>query len=156
MSEPSLLHLPHQLVIFRVGETHYGIDIEAVGEILPVLPITSTPGAPVGVLGLADVRKQVVPVFDLHVRFGVPRPQDSSDTRMILVEVGEGSVAMLVDAVEEVLTVKREDFQSVATPGNTSSVGYLNGVVRAEEKLMLWIDHNRLVPSAVTASLVAA
>ena len=156
MSELSLFHVPRQLVIFRVGETHYGIDIEAVDEILPMLPITSTPGAPAGVLGLADVRKQVVPVFDLHVRFGVQRPPDSGATRLILVETEHGAVAVLVDAVEEVLSVKREDIQSVATPGSAAAIGYLNGVVRRDDRLTLWVDHNGLVPASVGEVAAAA
>ena len=156
MSEIALLHVPRQLVIFRVGETYYGVDIEAVEEILTLLPITVTPGAPAGVLGLADVRKRVVPVYDLHARFGVPRPADDGETRLILVNVDGASVAMLVDEVDEVLNVTREDFQSVSTPGSTAAVGYLSGVVRTESKLMLWVDHARLVPQAVRAVSAAA
>ena len=156
MSEIALLHVPRQLVIFRVGETFYGVDIEAVEEILALLPVTATPGAPAGVLGLADVRKRVVPVFDLHARFGVPRPADTSETRLILVSVEGTSVAMLVDEVDEVLNVKRDDYQSVVTPGNTGAVGYLNGVVRTESKLLLWVDHSRLVPPVVRAVSAAA
>ncbi len=155
MSEISLLHVPRQLVLFRVGETRYGVDIASVGEILPILSVTATPGAPGGVLGLADVRKKVVPIFDLHWKFGIPRPEDSKSTRLILVEVEGGSVAMLVDAVEEVVTVKREDFQGVTTPGNTSALGYLNGVLRSANGLTLWVDHNRLVPQGVADALAA-
>lgn len=156
MSEVSLLHVPRQLVLFRVGETHYGIDIESVDEILPLLPVTATPGAPGGVLGLADVRKRVVPVFDLHWRFGLPKPEPTGDTRLILVDSGEGPVAMLVDEVEEVLTVAREDFQSVLPPGDRSSLSYLSGVIRKNDRLTLWIDHNRLVPGGVGEVTAAA
>jgi purine-binding chemotaxis protein CheW len=151
MPEVSFINTPHQLVVFRVGGTHYGIDIESVDEILPVLPITATPGVVPGVLGLADVRKQVVPVFDLHVRFGVPAPESSGDTRLVLVETSAGSVAMLVDCVEEVLTVRREEFQSVATPGSAKATGYLQGVVRKDDKLILWVDHEGLVPAGIAA-----
>ncbi len=156
MSEIALLRVPRQLVVFRVGETYYGMDIEAVEEILTLLPITATPGAPAGVLGLADVRKRVVPVYDLHARFGLPRPAESGETRLILVNVDGASVAMLVDEVDEVLNVTRDDFQSVTTPGSTADVGYLSGVVRTEAKLMLWVDHARLVPHAVRSVAVAA
>lgn len=147
MSEISMIHAPRQLVLFRVGETHYGFDIEVVDEILPVLNITLTPGAPAGVLGLADVRKEVVPVFDLHWKFGVPRAANNPDERLILVETDSGAVAMLVDAVEEVVTVGRDAFHSVATPGRTIDIGYLSGVLRHNDRLTLWIDHNRLVPN---------
>lgn len=146
MAKVAVLHPPRQLVLFRVGETHYGLDIEAVGEILPVLPVTALPGAPAGVIGIADVRERVVPVFDLHWKFGVPTPGSNPEARLILVRAGEGPVALLVGAVEEVVTVAREDFQSVTTPGSVSSLGYLNGVVRRGDRLVLWIDHARLVP----------
>ena len=140
---------PRQLVLFRVADTHYAVDIDVVDEILPVLAITPLPGAPGGVLGLADVRKQVVPVFDLHWRFGVAADEDSTESRLILVETEDGGVALLVDAVEEVLTVSPDDFQQVDAPGNRGGLGYLNGVIRSDDRLVLWIDHQRVVPSGV-------
>ena len=151
MSEPALLHAPRQLVVFRVGQTHYGFDIDSVNEILPVLPITPAPGSPPGVLGLADVRKKVVPVFDLHWKFDVPATE-SSDARLVLVQGESGPVAMLVDAVEEVLTVSREQFQQVSTPGNTGGLSYLSGVLRHNAQLVLWVDHSRLVPAGLAAA----
>lgn len=156
MPEVALLHVPGQVVVFRVGPTSYGIVIDAVQEILPMLPITAAPGAPAGVLGLADVRKRVVPVFDLHVRFGVSRPADSNETRLILVNVEDTSVAMLVDGVDEVLNVTRDEVQPAATLGRAAAVDYLVGVVRSGEKLLLWVDHSRLVPRAVRAVASAA
>lgn len=156
MSNPNPLHAPRQLVVFRVGETDYGLDIDAVEEILPLLDITPLAGAPGGVLGIADVRKRVVPIFDLHWKFGVPKPAFDTRTRLILVEVDEGPVALLVDEVAEVMSVNRENFQSVATPGDNSGLGYLNGVFREESGLVLWIDHVRLVPGGVARSALVA
>ena len=154
---PSPVHIPRQLVVFRVGATDYGLDIDAVEEILPLLDITSLAGAPGGVLGIADVRKRVVPIFDLHWKFGMPKPAFDPNTRLILVEVGEGPVGLLVDEVAEVLSVNRESFQSVATPGDNSGLGYLNGVFREASGLVLWVDHLRLVPNGVArTALVAA
>lgn len=152
MAEVAVLRPPRQLVLFRVGETHYGLDIESVDEILPILPVTAAPGAPGGVLGFADVRKHVVPVFDLHWKFGVPVPESNPEARFILVESAEGPVALLVDAVEEVVTVSREDFQPVAAPGKTSELAYLNGVLRRGDRLTLWVDHKRLVPKTGLAA----
>lgn len=156
MSDVAMLRIPRQLVLFRVGNTHYCLDIDAVDEILPLLAITPVAGAQDGVLGLADVRKRVVPVFDLHWKFGVPRPADERDSRLILVDAAQGPVALLVDAVEEVLTVQREDFQQVAPPGDRRGLGYLNGVVRRADSLVVWVDHRRLVPDDVTSVLQAA
>lgn len=149
MADVAVLHTPRQLVVFRVGETRYGLDIDSVSEILGQLPITALGGAPKGILGIAEVRKRVVPVFDLHWKFGLPRPEMSKNTRMILVEVAEGPVALLVDGVDEVVTAPREAYQPVYTPGDRAGIEYLSGVVRLDAGFVLWVDHTRLVPGGV-------
>jgi purine-binding chemotaxis protein CheW len=149
MKPIDLVHVPRQLVVFRVGPTQYGLDIDSVDEILPLLTVTPLAGAPCGVLGIADVRNRVVPIFDLHWKFGIPRPATDSHTRLVLVEAAEGPVGLLVDAVDEVVTVGREAFQPVSTPGDSSGLGYLKGVFRENRGLVLWVDHLQLVPSGV-------
>lgn len=156
VTETGLQKVPRQLVLFRVGDTHYAVDIDSVDEILPVLTITPLPGAPGGVLGLADVRKEVVPVFDLHWKFGVIGAENTNESRLILVETEEWRVALLVDAVEEVLTVAPDDYQQVEAPGSKSALGYLNGVIRRADRLVLWIDHERVVPGGVHGLAQAA
>lgn len=154
MSDVAFLHTPKQLVVFRVGETRYGLDIDSVSEILAVLSITALGGAPKGVLGMAELRKRVVPVFDLHWKFGLPKPPADKQTRMILVEVDEGPVALLVDGVDEVVTPPRDAYQPVHTPGETEELGYLEGVVRLEAGFVLWVDHKQLVPSGVVKKAI--
>jgi len=156
MSDVQMLRVPAQLVVFRVGPTHYGLDIEAVEEILAPQPVTPLAGAPSGVLGLIDVRKKVVPVFDLHWKFGVPRKESDPSARMILVETDDGPVALLVDSVEEVVTLPREAFQPVSAPGNVSQLSYLAGVVRHRDNLVLWVDQRPLVPSGIARTAAAA
>jgi purine-binding chemotaxis protein CheW len=140
--------LPRQLVIFRVAETRYGFDIDAVDEILAPQRVTALPDAPNGVLGLADVRGKVLPVFDLHWKFGVP-DASSKDARFVIVRTYEGPVALLVDAVEEVVISAGDAFQQITTPGHNEGLGYLNGVFHHADALVLWVDPMRLVPSGI-------
>lgn len=154
MAEVELLRTPRQLVTFRVGETTYGLDIDAVSEILPLLPVTAIGGGPRGILGMVQVRKLVVPVFDLHRKFGVDRPSDERGARLILVEVAAGPVAFRVDEVHEVLTVPRTAYQEVPAVGSDEGVAYLAGVVQVGAELVLWVDHHRLVPSSIVKRAV--
>ncbi|MBI5946682.1 MAG: purine-binding chemotaxis protein CheW [Chloroflexi bacterium] len=155
MATVESLHPPRQLVVFRVGTTRYGIDIELVNEILSPLPVTLLPGVTRHVAGVVEVRDRVMPVFDLRSRFKSTEPTDDHDSRMVLVEVNDGPVAMTVDGVEEVVTVPREAYQSIAAPGDRSGLGYLKGVVRRDGHLVLWIDPRALIPSG-TLELAAA
>ena len=148
MDEPVFLQVPRQLVIFKVGGTDYGVDIAVVAEILAPVPVTPIAKAPGGVLGLINVRKRVIPVFDLHWKFDVER-DEAAPSRMIVVEHFEGPVALLVDSVQEVATLVREDYQPVHKLGDSSGTTYLLGCVRRGDRLVLWVDHNLLVPNGV-------
>lgn len=147
--------VPRQLVVFRVGPTAFGVDIAAVQEILPLLPVTRTPGAPAGVLGVADVRNRVIPVFDLHLHFGLKRPDDSRETRLIVVDAGQAPVAVLVDGVDQVVNVGAEDIQPVRSAGSVAAPAYVNGVLRTADRLVLWVEPEALIPEPVQMAAAA-
>lgn len=146
------------LVIFRVGDTRYGIGIDSVDEIILDLPVTPLPRAPKGVLGVMDVRGRVVPVFDLHHRFGIGQRRATAESRMVLVSLPEGAVALPVDEVHEVASVDSSQVQPVEVPGRAGELDYLSGVVHHRDQLVLWVEPGRLIPAAVqrTRRLAAA
>jgi purine-binding chemotaxis protein CheW len=145
--------VPHQVVVFRVAETRYAIDIAGVDEILAVPPITPIAGAPNGVVGLVNIRGRIAPVFDLRWKFGVATNSEAQGCRLVLVETGAGPVALHVDSVEEVRTVGQGEIQPVRTPGASDGLGYLRGVLRRADELVLWVDHLTLVPDSAVRSL---
>ena len=155
MPDPVFAHVPRQLVIFRVGETQYGLDIASVGEILAPLPITRIPGAPGGILGLVTARDRIVPLFDLHWKFGL-LCDESAPSRLILVDHIDGPVALLVDSVDEVTVIAREAYQPVRTLGDPAAIGYIRGCVRRDDRLVLWVDHNQLVPNGAVSAAMRA
>ncbi len=136
------------LVVFRVGVTCYGIAIDAVEEILPEREVARLPRAPRGMTGVVDVRSRVVPVYDLHARFGVYQRQSTPDSRMVLVKVKGDTIALPVDGVDEVASIDTTAVQTVELPGKTGELKYLVGVVQHRGQLVLWIDPERLFPQA--------
>jgi chemotaxis signal transduction protein len=132
-----------------VGATRYGISIDAVDEILPELQVTPLPRAPQGVIGIVDVRNRVVPVYDIHQRFGLVKRQSTFDSRTILVSLAEGPVALPVDGVDEVASIDPAAVQAVEVPGRSGELGYLIGVVHHRGQLVLWVDPDQLIPVAV-------
>lgn len=155
MSDVSVLRVPAQLVIFRVGPTRYGLDIDAVQEILAPQPLTALAGSTDGMVGLVEVRKRVVPTFDLRWKFGVARPEHDVQFRLIMVQVEGGPVALLADGVDEVAVLPRDAYQPVNAPGTTSGLSYLRGVARWRDSLILWVDHHSLVPKGIAQAMAA-
>ncbi len=108
-------------LLFRVGESVYGCDIDSVREIVPFRRATRLPGAPPFVLGLINLRGTILTVLDLGRRLQ-PRRAPIGDGSIILVDYGTRVVGI---AVEEVMDVRNVDVQETA--GETDSAG---GVVR--------------------------
>lgn len=110
-----------ELCAIAAGEEEYVIDLRRVREIVPPVPVTAVPRAPPFVEGVAHLRGAVVPVIDVRKRLGVsPRPDDRH-TRFLLVTVGRRVLALVVDAVLEVVRVPRSHIRPAA--GLTGEAG---------------------------------
>src|SRR3990172_1896858 len=100
MAEDRMLE-QHQLVVFEVSNESFGIDINAVQEIIRVQAITDVPKAPAHVKGIINLRGKVIPVLDLRGKFGLPQTDETKATRIVVVEVAGTTVGMIVDGVSE-------------------------------------------------------
>ena len=100
--------MENQLVVFDMADEFYGIDIAGVEGIIKMQAITAVPRAPAFVEGVTNLRGNVVPVIDLRRRFGIPAGEETKDTRIVVVEVGDTTIGMIVDGVSEVLRIDDE------------------------------------------------
>lgn len=135
-----------QLVVFQLGNETYGVDIAIVREIIRMQSITPVPRTPDFVEGVINLRGKVIPVIDLHKRFELPCGDETNDTRIIVVEVGEITVGMIVDSVSEVLRIASE---SIDPPPHVISSGvntaYLRGVGKLEDRLIILLDLQKIL-----------
>ncbi|MGB2131215.1 MAG: chemotaxis protein CheW, partial [Marinobacterium sp.] len=79
----------HQWATFRVDDELYGIDVMQVKEVLRFSEITPVPGADTSILGIINLRGNVVTVIDTRQMFGLPMVPYDDDTRVIVVEFNE-------------------------------------------------------------------
>ncbi len=108
-----------EIILFSVGDTICGIPLKEVQEIKKVSVITHVYGAPKLVLGVINLRGQIVSVLDMRIRFGLEKqPISGSENIMILPWNGE-IVGVLVDAVDDVVLVDKS--QLMAVPSNIDS-----------------------------------
>lgn len=97
-----------QLVSFKVAQQEYAIAIEDVQEIVQVPEtIIHVPHAAHHVVGVMTLRNRLLPVVDLRRMFGLPASPLDDKSRLIVLRLGGGAVALAVDGVSEVLRVAR-------------------------------------------------
>ena len=92
-----------QWVTFRLENESYGINVMQVQEVLRYTEIAPVPGAPNYVLGIINLRGNVVTVIDTRQRFGLPTADTTDQTRIVIIEAENQVVGILVDAVAEVV-----------------------------------------------------
>ncbi|MCS7304909.1 MAG: chemotaxis protein CheW [Thermoguttaceae bacterium] len=151
VQEPGLLEARHregagslQLVSFRLGPEEYGIEITKVQEIILMGEITRLPQTPPYIKGLINLRSTVIPIVDLRLRFGLPPQDPTEETRIMVINVRGKTIGIIVDAVNEVLRISKD--QIVPPPPTVSGVGreYLSGLVKLENRLLILLDIENL------------
>jgi purine-binding chemotaxis protein CheW len=103
-----------ELCAFRVGSEEYVIDVRRVREVVSPAEIRPVPRAPEFIEGVADLRGEIVPVVDVRKRLALPAGPRTRKTRFLVVLLGRRAVALLVDAVLEVVRIPRSAIRPAA------------------------------------------
>jgi purine-binding chemotaxis protein CheW len=132
----------------KLGTEDYGIDTSQVREIIRMREITPIPRQPPYVEGVMNVRGVIIPVVNLKKRFGLQQ-DGSKHPHIVIVESAKGLVGMLVDSVSEVIRVPAQ--QVHPPPQVTKGIDgeYLRGICRLGDKLMIYLDLEKLLEQAV-------
>ncbi len=134
-----------QWVTFRLENETYGINVMQVQEVLRVTEIAPVPGAPDYVMGIINLRGNVVTVLDTRRRFGLPPKEQDDSTRIVVIEADQTVVGILVDSVAEVVELNRSAVESSPNVGNDESSKFIEGVATHEGELLILVDINKLL-----------
>jgi len=134
-----------QWVTFRLADETYGINVMQVQEVLRVSEIAPVPGAPHYVLGIINLRGNVVTVIDTRIRLGLATAEVTDSTRIVIIETARHVVGILVDCVAEVVDVATSEVESAPNVGSDESANYIQGVASRDNELLILVDLNKLL-----------
>jgi purine-binding chemotaxis protein CheW len=133
-----------QLVTFQLGEELYGINIMDVKEIVRVQAIRAIPNAPTYVEGIFNLRREIIPIINLHKRFHLKKVAASEEDELlsgfIILDIDGMKLGVIIDRVSRVVTIEKEEIQP--PPQMVSGIGaeYIQGVVRQEKGYLIILD----------------
>lgn len=134
-----------QWVTFRLEEETYGINVMQVQEVLRYSEIAPVPGAPDYVLGIINLRGNVVTVIDTRTRFGLSTTEVTDNTRVVIIEAEKQVIGILVDSVAEVVYLKKSEIDSAPNVGTEESAKFIQGVSNRDGELLILVDLNKLL-----------
>jgi len=132
---------------FTIEDNVYGIPIRFVREIIGIQNITKVPDTPDYIKGIINLRGKIVPLIDVRVKFGKEEIAYNERTCIIVVDVSDLDVGLIVDMVDDVLTI--QDEQIAAPPDNQIGFEnrYIDGIGKVEDKVQLLLNAERLLRS---------
>jgi purine-binding chemotaxis protein CheW len=138
---------------FFLAAEEYGIEILKAHEIIGMMPITKVPRTPHYVRGVINLRGKVIPVVELRLKFEMEPAQQTDETCIIVVQAQGVQTGIIVDKVSEVLDITKEDVAEPPSFGASVDTDYLLGVGKAQGKVRLLLDIDRVLSTTDAALL---
>ena len=134
-----------QWVTFKLENETYGVNVMQVQEVLRYTEIAPVPGAPDYVLGIINLRGNVVTVIDTRLKFGLMPAEITDNSRIIIIEAEKQVVGILVDSVAEVVYLKASEIDDAPSVGTEESARFIQGGSNRKDDLLILVDLNKLL-----------
>ena len=129
-----------QLVVFSLGSEEYALPIGTVQEIIRYTEPRALASELPWIRGVIGLRGKIIPIFDLAARMGLPGTADAEPGKIVIVSTGAGQVGVMVDEVEEVLTVTSDQLEDVPTANSES----IEAIAKIEDRLVVLLNTDGL------------
>ena len=142
-----------QQIIFRVNEGEYGLDVSQVNAIETLSDVVPVPNAANHILGIMNLRGDVLPVYSLRTKFGLQEVPVDEQTKIIVTKSCGVTIAFKVDEVREIIECddsKLAEFPSIA---RTQETAYVDRVANQNGRLILLLNQDRLLKEDEAAAI---
>lgn len=137
--------IANMYLTFKLAEEEYGIEIMYVTEIVGLQAITEVPDMPEFVKGVVNLRGQVIPVIDVRLRFHM-QPKDYDErTCIIVLSIKDVQLGLVVDTVNEVLTIDPKLISPPPKVAAANSAQYIKGMGKINDEVKILLSGERLL-----------
>ena len=130
---------------FIIDDRIYGVDISYVNEIVGVPHITVIPGIPHYIKGVINVRSKVIPIIDVRSRFDLPEKEHDDKTSTIIITYLDIQVGIIVDQVQEVLSVKAENKADIPALERVNNNKFIEYILETNDSIKMILDVKKLI-----------
>ena len=140
-----------QLVVFSLGSEEYALPIGSVHEIIRFTEPRTVASDAAWIRGVIGLRGKIIPIFDLASRMEL-EIAESEAGKIVIVESGTGQVGIMVDEVEEVLTVSSDQLEDVPSANSDS----IEAIAKIEDRLVILLNPEGLFARSGAEEIAAA
>jgi len=134
-----------QYIAFTIGSEKYGLDLMEIDSIERLSPITRVPKSKDFVLGVINLRGNIIPVIDTRKIIGFPPKTHDEQTRIIIAKYEDCSIGILVDNVINILEVAEDQIQGRDEVFEDKSQELVAGLIKIESEIVLILDLQKIL-----------
>lgn len=135
-----------QLLFFAVGDKTYGMDVLKIESIERVGNITRVPRAPEAIIGVMNLRGNILPILSFRQKLGMELCKFDNQTRIIVLDDEDNRVGLLVDKVMDVGEVDMDRLYTIDEASEDGTRSFIQGALRYQnEALVTILDANKLL-----------
>lgn len=132
-------------VIFKLGEEEYGLDIMLVNAIEKNMDLVRIPNAPSYIKGIINLRGDVIPVYSLRRKFGLPEKEADQNVKLIVAKSQGILMAYEVDEVKEILEIPAANISETPLIVKSPETSYIHSVANLNGRMVILLDHNGIL-----------
>ncbi|MFY9393915.1 MAG: chemotaxis protein CheW [Halanaerobiales bacterium] len=138
-----------QFVVFSVGKEKFGVDVNQIKQVIPVMETTYIPNSLAFVKGVINLRGDIIPIIDLAGKLSLQRVEvDEEKKRIIIVELKDiQNVGMLVDNVTEMIRIDADEISDAPDLVKAVHSDYIQGVAKVNNQLLILLNLNKVLTS---------
>jgi purine-binding chemotaxis protein CheW len=138
-----------QVLMVGLGNEIFAVETDMVREIIDPVPVTRVAGSRAFLPALVNVRGNVIPLADLRIRFGMPKTEQTADTRIVVVEVeidGDPvTLGLLADKVYEVTEVSTRNMQQTPRLGSHWRPEFIRFITKWNDEFVIVPEMSRIL-----------
>lgn len=130
---------------FVLAEQYFAVEVLKVQEVLRVPDILPLRGAAPAMIGMMNLRGQIVPVLDLAMRLGLPKQVPDEASRVVVLEEHGDTLGLLVRSVADVVSISDAAIETLSGPLALEGADVMCGIARRERSVTVLLDARRLL-----------
>lgn len=135
----------NQYVTFKIDDEEYALDINRVQEITGYTKLTKLPNAHKSIKGMFNLRGNVIPIFDLRIKFKLKEKEYDKFSVIIVFRTNNKTIGMIVDEVSDVLNIDKDKIQDAPDLSMSIDTQFIEGVGKVGEKLIIVLNLEKLL-----------
>ncbi len=134
---------------FSLGNEVYGFEILKVIEIIGFMEITAIPQIPKFILGVINLRNNVIPIMDMRARFQMGPKEVDDETVIIILQTNNGNMGVIVDNVLDVVNISDENVEDTPDFGTNINTDFILGLGKSNNKVIILLSIEEVITEEI-------